>query len=164
MTALPAAVRAVLQLFAVSTVCLLISYAPLALAAVTDTRSLKAEALFRLANPCPATGLSNGPCKGYVIDRIIPVICGGIEEPANMQWQTIAEAREKDRWERIGCRPGRVLYRPERPVIIEAFPLSDGAAPVEAAPLEPQGQPQREVSQPDEATDAPTRPEVTQQQ
>jgi hypothetical protein len=70
-----------------------------------------------------------------VIDRIIPVICGGVEEPANMQWQTLAEAREKDRWERIGCRPGRMLYRPERPVEIEAFPLNEPEAPVQGAPI-----------------------------
>lgn len=67
-----------------------------------------------------------------------------------MQWQTLAQAREKDKWERIGCRPGRVLYRPERPVIIEAFPLNE-AAPVEAAPLKSGGQSPRENAPPNDA-------------
>jgi hypothetical protein len=119
---------------AIALLCASALHSPTSAAASLDTRSLKAEALFRLANPCPATGVSNGPCKGYVIDRIIPVICGGVEEPANMKWQTLAEAREKDKWERIGCRPGRAIYRPERPVVIEAFPLNE-AERVEAAPL-----------------------------
>lgn len=128
-----------------------------ALAATMDTRSIKAEALFRLAHPCPATGQTSGPCKGYVIDRVIPVICGGGEEPSNMQWQTLAEAREKDKWERIGCRPGRILYRPERPVIIEAFPLAGAATPVEGAPL-PAGGDRALAVTPAVATDADTAP------
>lgn len=128
---------------AIALLCASALHSPTSAAASLDTRNLKAEALFRLANPCPATGVSNGPCKGYVIDRIIPVICGGVEEPANMQWQTLAEAREKDKWERIGCRPGRVIYRPERPVVIEAFPLNE-AERVEAAPLKSGGQAPRE--------------------
>jgi hypothetical protein len=128
------AIRSAFHTLAIALLCASAPHSPTSSAASLDTRSLKAEALFRLANPCPATGVSNGPCKGYIIDRIIPVICGGVEEPANMQWQTLAEAREKDKWERIGCRPGRVIYRAERPVVIEAFPL-DEAERVEAAPL-----------------------------
>jgi hypothetical protein len=44
-----------------------------------------------------------GPCPGYVIDHIIDLECGGPDKPSNMQWQTRAEARVKDRWERAGC-------------------------------------------------------------
>lgn len=40
---------------------------------------------------------------GYVVDHIIPLACGGADAPYNMQWQTIAEAKAKDRWERKGC-------------------------------------------------------------
>jgi hypothetical protein len=29
--------------------------------------------------------------------------CGGIDAPENMQWQTIAEGKLKDRWELEGC-------------------------------------------------------------
>ena len=123
---------------AITLVSLSAAHTPLCAAA--DARSFKAEAMFRLEHPCPATGESQGVCKGYVIDRVIPVICGGVEEPANMQWQTLAEAKEKDKWDRIGCRPGRILYRPDRPVIIEAFPLAEASTPVEGAPLPAGGQ------------------------
>lgn len=36
---------------------------------------------------------------GYVIDHIIPLKKGGCDDPRNMQWQTIQDAKEKDRWE-----------------------------------------------------------------
>ena len=106
-----------------------------ALCAATDSRSFRAEIFFRLANPCPSTGQTNGACKGYVIDRIIPVACGGAEEPSNMQWQTLTDAKEKDRWERIGCRPGRKLVAPAPPVVVEAFPFEAPEPPSAVAPL-----------------------------
>lgn len=40
---------------------------------------------------------------GYVVDHIRPLACGGADTPANMQWQTVAEGKAKDKWERIGC-------------------------------------------------------------
>jgi hypothetical protein len=109
---------------------------PVFAAAAEPQRSLKAEVIFRLAHPCPATGQSQGACTGYVIDRIIPYICGGAEDPANMQWQTIAEAKAKDKWERIGCRPGRRLVLPQAATSgTEVYPLSEPATPIEATPL-----------------------------
>jgi hypothetical protein len=91
--------------------------------------------LFRLEHPCPSTGATRGECKGYVIDRVIPVVCGGAEEPSNMQWQTIAEAREKDRWEKIGCRRGRKLFLPTPAVDAEVFPMDEAPPPPEVQPL-----------------------------
>ena len=44
-----------------------------------------------------------GPCGGYVIDHVVPLACGGADAPSNMQWQTVVEAKVKDRWERQGC-------------------------------------------------------------
>ena len=32
------------------------------------------------------------------------IACGGADVPANMQWETIAEGKAKDKWERAGCR------------------------------------------------------------
>jgi hypothetical protein len=29
--------------------------------------------------------------------------CQGADEPSNMQWQTVADAKVKDKWEREGC-------------------------------------------------------------
>lgn len=54
---------------------------------------------FKKANPCPATGRSAGACPGFVIDHIIALKRGGADSPANMQWQTTAEAKAKDKWE-----------------------------------------------------------------
>jgi len=67
-------------------------------------RSATARTSFRRSHPCPATGRATGACPGYVIDHIRPLACGGPDAPANMQWQTTAEAKAKDKWERAGCR------------------------------------------------------------
>lgn len=127
------------SLYSVAKAIVLWAATVLPLSAAEDTqRSFKAEVLFRLANPCPATGQTHGVCKGYVIDRVIPFVCGGAEDPSNMQWQTIAEAKAKDKWERIGCRPGRKLMMPETAAFTEAYPLQEPSTPteVQALPLE----------------------------
>lgn len=62
-------------------------------------RSAAARNAFKRAHPCPTTGDYRGPCQGYVIDHIIALKRGGPDSPANMQWQTIADAKAKDRWE-----------------------------------------------------------------
>lgn len=41
--------------------------------------------------------------RGYVVDHIRPLACGGADTPDNMQWQTVAEAKAKDQTERAGC-------------------------------------------------------------
>jgi hypothetical protein len=38
-----------------------------------------------------------------VVDHIQPLACGGADAPSNMQWQTKAEGKAKDKWERAGC-------------------------------------------------------------
>ena len=48
------------------------------------------------------TGYPHGR-EGYVVDHVIPLACGGADDPSNMQWQTKAEAKAKDKWERKGC-------------------------------------------------------------
>jgi hypothetical protein len=48
------------------------------------------------------TGYPKGR-KGYVVDHIAPLECGGADVPSNMQWQTVQEAKIKDRTER-NCR------------------------------------------------------------
>jgi hypothetical protein len=44
------------------------------------------------------TGYPHGR-KGYVVDHIRPLKKGGCDCPSNMQWQTIEQAKAKDKWE-----------------------------------------------------------------
>ena len=62
-------------------------------------RSSAARTEFRKGHPCPVTGRSSGACPGYVIDHVQPLKRGGADNPGNMQWQTTAAARAKDRTE-----------------------------------------------------------------
>jgi len=62
-------------------------------------RCSAARAAFERDNPCPSTGEARGACPGYIVDHIIPLKRGGADLPSNMQWQTIADAKAKDRIE-----------------------------------------------------------------
>jgi hypothetical protein len=64
-------------------------------------RSTAAKHEFERANPCPSTGKTSGSCPGYVIDHVQPLCKGGADHPSNMQWQTVAEGKAKDR---VECR------------------------------------------------------------
>lgn len=52
---------------------------------------------------------------GYVVDHIIPLACGGLDAVSNMQWQTAAEAKAKDKVERVGCPTVSRRARSRRP-------------------------------------------------
>jgi len=67
-------------------------------------RSQEAKDSFKYSHPCPSNGNNHGPCPGYVIDHIKPLTCDGADDPSNMQWQTKAEGKAKDKWERKGCK------------------------------------------------------------
>lgn len=69
----------------------------------TTKRSQSATVEFKKQQPCPDTGSPKGPCKGYAIDHVKPLGCGGSDAPGNMQWQTTAVGKAKDKWERKGC-------------------------------------------------------------
>jgi len=45
------------------------------------------------------TGARHWRMPGYVVDHIVPLKRGGEDAPGNMQWQTAAEAKAKDRVE-----------------------------------------------------------------
>lgn len=81
----------------------LILAALVAAPAAAESRSPTARAEFKRLHPCPATGSPRGACPGWVIDHVVPLACGGVDAPANMQWQTKADAAAKDREERRGC-------------------------------------------------------------
>ena len=81
----------------------------------TAVRSTSGRRAFQAQQPCPSTAGRTGPCPGYVVDHVEPLACGGIDAPENMQWQSIAEAKAKDKWERNDC---------ELPVAIPLVALS----------------------------------------
>lgn len=62
-------------------------------------RSARAKDAFKRSHPCPSTGRSGGACPGYVIDHVRALKHGGADDPSNMQWQTVEQAKEKDKWE-----------------------------------------------------------------
>lgn len=66
-------------------------------------RSTASKDAFKRQQPCPSTGRSSGPCPGYVIDHAKPLECSGADAASNMQWQTIAAGKAKDKTERY-CR------------------------------------------------------------
>lgn len=66
-------------------------------------RSSKVKTEFVKSHPCPSTGQRKLPCPGYIIDHVKPLCAGGPDKASNMQWQTVSEAKEKDRWERKIC-------------------------------------------------------------
>ena len=61
--------------------------------------STKAKDAFKQSHPCPSTGKTHRACPGYVIDHVTPLKRGGADAVSNMQWQTVAGAKAKDRSE-----------------------------------------------------------------
>lgn len=65
---------------------------------------------FRREHPCPVSGLREGPCPGWAVDHVIPLVCGGCDVVSNMQWLPVSiksgsDPDDKDRWEhRVYCR------------------------------------------------------------
>ena len=84
---------------------ILIAACSLSMGAIAHTpRSGRAKAEFQKLHPCPSTGLTSGACPGWIKDHRIALACGGLDKESNLQWQTIADAKAKDKWERIGCK------------------------------------------------------------
>jgi hypothetical protein len=57
--------------------------------------------------PAPRLGEQPEACPGFVKDHIVPLACGGPDAVANLQWQTVAAAKAKHRWERKSCARSR---------------------------------------------------------
>jgi hypothetical protein len=73
-------------------------------------RNPKIIRLFRATVPCPATGRTSGICAGYVVDHKIALACAkteaerlALDDLPNLQWQTRADAKAKDKVERKQC-------------------------------------------------------------
>ena len=80
-----------------------------ALPLIAAERSSAAVREFKRLSPCPDTGKSRGSCPGWIVDHIIPLCAGGADAAGNMQWQTVADAKAKDRDEHAQC---RALWNP----------------------------------------------------
>jgi hypothetical protein len=68
-----------------------------------EYRSREVAREFQREHPCPSTGLTTGACPGYRKDHVTPLACEGPDAVSNLQWQTIDEAKAKDRWELRVC-------------------------------------------------------------
>ena len=75
----------------------------LSVASASEHRSRAVTREFQREHPCPSTGLTRGACPGYRKDHVVPLACGGPDAVSNLQWQTIADAKAKDVWERRAC-------------------------------------------------------------
>jgi hypothetical protein len=73
-------------------------------AADASARSAAEVRAFKYEHHCPSTDKAKGKCPGWIVDHIIPLCAGGADKPGNMQWQTVAEAKAKDKQEWAQCR------------------------------------------------------------
>lgn len=62
-------------------------------------RSAKQVNAFKRTHPCPTNGNLSGKCPGYIVDHIVALCVCGKDRASNMQWQTVADAKIKDRTE-----------------------------------------------------------------
>jgi len=83
---------------------LLLSSLLLAVGSASDAqaeehRSRAVLRAFQWEHPCPSTGLRTGACPGYIKDHVIALCDGGPDAVSNLQWQTVEDAKIKDRTE-----------------------------------------------------------------
>ena len=74
---------------------------PFATGAVVPSGRLLATTMAR------ATRAAIEGWPGHVVDDVVPLACGGADDPSNMQWQTTEEGKAKDKVERKGCSSSR---------------------------------------------------------
>lgn len=62
-------------------------------------RSMSARREFMQTHICPSTGEYSLKCQNYVVDHVCGLASGGADAPYNMQYQTVEDAKRKDRIE-----------------------------------------------------------------
>lgn len=62
-------------------------------------RSSSVRREFQREHPCPSTGKKTGSCHGWIVDHVVALECCGADSVKNMQWQTVADSKAKDRVE-----------------------------------------------------------------
>jgi len=60
-------------------------------------RDARQRELFVKKYACPVNGKHLEPCRGWVVGFVKPLCAGGVDRIANMQWQTVATAKRKER-------------------------------------------------------------------
>jgi hypothetical protein len=70
-------------------------------------RHAAAEQSFREDHVCPMNNRNDGPCPGFVIGYAKALACGGVDEAANMRWQTLEASKEIAKPEGEGCKPAK---------------------------------------------------------
>jgi hypothetical protein len=77
---------------------------------------------------------------GYVVDHIVPLCLCGLDDPSNMQLQTIEDGKKKDVVEKRACNRSRAqdeLTAPERPSVLPSGQTAtrpENAVPPESLP------------------------------
>ena len=64
---------------------------------VEPERDARQRELFVKKYACPVNGKHLEPCPGWVVGYVKPLCAGGADRIANMQWQTVATAKRKER-------------------------------------------------------------------
>lgn len=76
--------------------------AALSLPFPAEARQHRSQAVlhaFQKASPCPSTGMTTGRCPGWIKDHIVALCDGGPDAVGNLQWQSVADAKIKDKTE-----------------------------------------------------------------
>lgn len=78
---------------------------PVRLADGSIRRRADVLAAFRKVHPCPVTLAFTGACKGWSLNHVLPLACGGCDAVWNLQWlpndiKSSANPHAVDRFER----------------------------------------------------------------
>ena len=72
-------------------------------------------AAFKKQHPCPYNGKTTGACKGWALNHVIPLACGGADSVSNMQWLPVVIKSGWQDWQID--RFERKIYKSRTPII-----------------------------------------------